>query len=126
MPGPGQRVKYPRGPRSFMKKLKGMKKIARSKSKKPETGPSGKPPWGGSKGGRVGKSSGGPAVTKVKLPTGITHTGTGKFLGTPIKPKPKPKKERGYGQASEGRTKKFSGGSVSSRLSKAGPVAKPN
>ena len=40
--------------------------------------------------------------------------------------KPKPKKQRGYGQASEGRTRKAHGGSVASRLSKAGPVAKPN
>jgi hypothetical protein len=41
------------------------------------------------------------------------------------KPKPK-KKQRGYGKASEGRTRKFSGGSVASKLSKAGPVAEPN
>ena len=75
---------------------------------------------------RKKKATGGPAATKVKLPTGITHTGTGKFLGTPIKPKPKPKKQRGYGQASEGRTRKAHGGSVSSRLSKSGPVGKPN
>ena len=38
----------------------------------------------------------------------------------------KPKKQRGYGQASEGRTRKAHGGSVASRLSKAGPVANPN
>ena len=44
----------------------------------------------------------------------------------PIKPKPKPKKERGYGQAQEGRGGYSKGGSVASRLSKAGPVAKPN
>ena len=75
---------------------------------------------------RKKKATGGPAVTKVKLPTGITHTGTGKFLGTPIKPKPKPKKERGYGQAQEGRGGYSHGGSVSSRLSKAGPKASPN
>ena len=31
-------------------------------------------------------------------------------IGLPKKPKPKPKKERGYGQASEGRTKKQAGG----------------
>ena len=72
------------------------------------------------------KATGGPAATKVKLPTGITHTGTGKFLGTPIKPKPKPKKERGYGQAQEGRGGYSHGGSVASRLSKAEPAAKPN
>ena len=42
------------------------------------------------------------------------------------RPKPKPKKQRGQGKASEGRTRKAHGGSVSSRLSKAGPVAKPN
>ena len=75
---------------------------------------------------RKKNATGGPAATKVKLPTGITHTGTGKFLGTPIKPKPKPKKERGYGQAQEGRGGYSHGGSVSSRLSKAGPVGKPN
>ena len=77
---------------------------------------------------RKKKATGGPAATKVKLPTGITHTGTGKFLGTPIKPKPKPKKQRGYGQASDGRTRKAHGGvaSVASRLSKAGPKASPN
>ena len=38
----------------------------------------------------------------------------------------KPKKQRGYGQASEGRTRKAHGGSVASRLSKAGPVGQPN
>ena len=37
----------------------------------------------------------------------------------PKKPKPKPKKkQRGYGQASEGRTRKATGGVM--------PVAKPN
>ena len=41
-------------------------------------------------------------------------------------PKPKPKKQRGYGQAQEGRGGYSHGGSVSSRLSKAGPVGKPN
>ena len=34
-------------------------------------------------------------------------------------PKPKPKKQRGYGQASEGRTRKKAGGEVM-------PKAKPN
>ena len=42
-----------------------------------------------------------------------------------ITPKPK-KKQRGYGQAQEGRGGYSHGGSVSSRLSKAGPVGKPN
>ena len=40
--------------------------------------------------------------------------------------KPKPKKQRGYGQAQEGRGGYSHGGSVSSRLSKSGPVGKPN
>ena len=89
MPGPGQRVKYPRGLRRLKKtrKSKGkMKALPRrdDDDMSPEGPPvggtggggtGGKPPWGGSKGGRVGKSS---------------------------------------------------GGSVSSRLSKSGPVAKPN
>ena len=43
-----------------------------------------------------------------------------------ITARPKPKKQRGYGQASEGRTRKQSGGSIRARLSSAGPVAKPN
>jgi len=43
-----------------------------------------------------------------------------------LQAKPKPKKERGYGQAQEGRGGYSKGGSVASRLSKAGPVAKPN
>ena len=47
-------------------------------------------------------------------------------INDPWRNKPKPKKQRGYGQASDGRTRKAHGGSVSSRLSKAGPVAKPN
>ena len=50
------------------------------------------------------------------------------IYGPLTRSKPKPKKQRGYGQASEGRTRKAGGGSgsVASRLSKAGPVAKPN
>ena len=78
MPGPGQRVKYPRGIRwkrfKKQKPTKGIRKRpseAKGGGQKPLT----KGPWGGSEGGRVGKSS---------------------------------------------------GGSVSSRLSKAGPVGKPN
>ena len=43
-----------------------------------------------------------------------------------ITARPKPKKQRGYGQAQEGRGGYSKGGSVASRLSKAGPVAKPN
>ena len=71
MPGPGQRSKYPRG------LLWRMKKNRKSKGKRrtpppsqdvgspegPRGGGTGSgiidPPWGGAKGGRVGKSSGG-------------------------------------------------------------------
>ena len=72
---------------------------------------------------RKKKATGGPAVTKVKMPTS-----GGKRVNVPsiYEPKPKPKKERGYGQAQEGRGGYSHGGSVSARLSKAGPVAKPN
>ena len=63
-----------------------------------------------SKGGRIRKRYGGEDVV------------TG---GEKTKAKPK-KKQRGYGQASDGRTRKAHGGSVASRLSKAGPVGKPN
>ena len=47
-------------------------------------------------------------------------------IGIDSPPKPKPKKERGYGQAQAGRGGYSQGGSVSSRLSKSGPVGKPN
>ena len=62
MPGPGQRVKYPRGIRwkRFLKQ-----KPTKGKKKRPSEAKQGggqKPlTWGGSKGGRVGKSSGGVA-----------------------------------------------------------------
>ena len=73
MPGPGQRVKYPRG------LLWRMKQIRKSKGKNkrpsgemsPSRGRGGsggygpQPPWGGSKGGRVGKSSGGSVSTRL-------------------------------------------------------------
>tara|TARA_R100001530_G_C4227937_1_gene131854 strand:+ start:70 stop:594 length:525 start_codon:yes stop_codon:yes gene_type:complete len=78
-------------------------------------------PWGGSKGGRVGKSSGG----RTKKRQGGWYDDTSTPV-EPRQPKPKPKKQRGYGQASDGRTRKAHGGSVASRLSKAGPVGKPN
>ena len=62
MPGPGQRVKYPRGIRwkRFLKQkpTKGKKKRP-SEAKQGGQKPLTKGPWGGSKGGRVGKSSGG-------------------------------------------------------------------
>ena len=64
MPGPGQRVKYPRGIRwkrfKKQKPTRGKKRIpseAKGGGQKPLT----KGPWGGSKGGRGGKSSGGVA-----------------------------------------------------------------
>ena len=65
MPGPGQRVKYPRGSRGFFKRFKGLKGLKKSKSQKPETGPSGKPPWIGAKGGRVGKAHGGSVSARL-------------------------------------------------------------
>ena len=40
--------------------------------------------------------------------------------------KPKPKKQRGYGQASDGRTGRSSGGSIRAKLSSGGPVGKAN
>ncbi len=40
------------------------------------------------------------------------------------KPKPKPKKQRGYGQASDGRTRKSAGGAVNVILPS--NIAKPN
>ena len=75
MPGPGQRVKYPRGRRGFWG-LKGSK-IARSKREKEETPQKVKgggagggrrkptPPWKGSKGGRVGKAHGGAVSARL-------------------------------------------------------------
>ena len=51
--------------------------------------------------------------------------GVGRPLTQSVPPKPK-KKQRGYGQAQEGRGGYSHGGSVASRLSKAGPVGKPN
>ena len=77
MPGPGQRVKYPRGLLWRMKqnrKSKGKNKARKDVSKQqPLTGPSGggrggygpNQPWGGSKGGRVGKSSGGSVSSRL-------------------------------------------------------------
>ena len=61
MPGPGQRVKYPRGSRGFFKRFKGLKGLKKSKSQKPETGRGGGdrvsqgiiPPWEGYFGGKV-------------------------------------------------------------------------
>ena len=40
------------------------------------------------------------------------------------RPKPKPKKQRGYGQASDGRTRKSTGGVVNLKLPS--NIAKPN
>ena len=55
------------------------------------------------------------------------------MVGVKIKPfnpekirRLKKKKQRGYGQASEGRTGRSTGGSIRARLSSGGPVAKPN
>jgi len=69
MPGPGQRVKYPRGIR--WKRFK-KQKPTRGKKRIPSEAKQGggqkgltKGPWGGSKGGRVGKSSGGSIRTKL-------------------------------------------------------------
>ena len=77
MTGQGQRVKYPRGLRRWKKnrKSKGrMKALPRrdNDAMSPEgprgggTGGGGRiPPWGGAKGGRVGKSSGGSVSSRL-------------------------------------------------------------
>ena len=74
MPGPGSRQKYPRGLLWRMKKnrkSKGKRKAlprrdAYDYTRGGGTGGSGpKPPWGGSKGGRVGKSSGGSVSARL-------------------------------------------------------------
>ena len=75
-------------------------------------------------------NTGEPTNVRTKRPGGFATGGRARLaatepLGT-VRPKPKPKKQRGYGQAQEGRGGYSKGGSVSARLSKAGPVAKPN
>ena len=86
----------------------------------------------------LAKNTGEPTNVRKKRPGGFatggiaqparTQSGSSRRLAIreTNPPKPKPKKERGYGQAQEGRGGYSKGGSVASRLSKAGPVAKPN
>ena len=81
MPGPGQRVKYPRGLRRWKKNKKSKSQMKERLSSRPRrdndamfpegprgggTGGGGRiPPWGGAKGGRVGKSSGGSVSSRL-------------------------------------------------------------
>ena len=81
MPGPGQRSKYPRGLRRWKKNKKSKSQMKERLSSRPRrdndamspevpqgggTGGYGpKPPWGGAKGGRVGKSSGGSVSSRL-------------------------------------------------------------